>query len=237
MIKRILITAVLFLSTLLISVQAQMPGTFMPVIGVSAPPKVLTFQGSFAQGGGATITYTNAPIGTASADRYVIVAVAGEDNANTTITSITVGGNTPTTVVTSNNVRSSLAIYIILVPSGTTATISATFSISKDGSWIGVWTATGLTSITAAGTNTQTTNNTAASVTTSDGGFVVGVCGNYGAAATPTWTNLTQRYASTQNGSRNGTGADVSSVSGTSVNVTCNMSAAGNAYGMALAGW
>lgn len=201
-----------------------------------AAPKVLTYQGSAQFAGGATQTYTSAPIGTAASDRYVIVAIAGEDNANTTITSVTCAGNAMTPVVTSNSTRSSVGIYILLVTSGTTANIAVTFSASKDASFIGVWSATGLSSATAVGTNTQTSNNTSTSLTAVAGGFAVGVAGNYGSGATCAWTGLTEKFDLTQSSTRNGTGAS-DATTGSSINVTANYTSAGTAYTMALASW
>lgn len=197
-------------------------------------PKVLSFQGFNATTTASSNTYTNAPIGTASSDRYVIVGVIGEDSTTATISGVTCAGNAMTNIAgtTLTNSNSVTAFYILNVTSGTTATIVATFTGNKNATWIGVWTATGLTSTTPIGTATQTTDNTSTALTTTSGGFAIGIAGSYGGAATYTWTNLTERFDNTSNTTRNGSGADATT-SGSSLNITSDATS-GSTFGMSL---
>jgi hypothetical protein len=203
----------------------------------TAPPKILTFQVSTSASTTNSITNATAPIGAAAPDRYVIVGLVGEDNLNSTITSITINGTNCPIAIQQNNVRSTAGICILLVTTGTTANIVGTFSGVKDGLFLSVWSATGLLSATPIGTAGQNTNNTATALTTVAGGFAVGACGNYGVGATSTWTGMTFRGGANIGSTRNGAFADTSGIGGSSINVTCNFSSAGTAYSMALASW
>lgn len=76
-------------------------------------------------------SFSSVSIGTAAPDREVIVVLAAwsNDNGSNTYTeSCTVNGNAATLVTRINVGTRSLSIYRINVPSGTTATISATYN-------------------------------------------------------------------------------------------------------------
>ena len=78
-------------------------------------------------------TFTSAAIaiGAADAGRYVIACIHGVDAATTTLadpTSVTIGGVSATKLAGSTTDYTNRSIWIALVPSGTTAAVSATYA-------------------------------------------------------------------------------------------------------------
>lgn len=139
------------------------------ISATSSPAGMLVNPFVFAATGGATISFvsctefsigsvsliytsTNHPTGTAAAGRKTIVAVGVQDNATAfTINSMTVGGAGATEKVDNSADTGSLvqgALYMIDNPSGTTATIVATFSEDVERGVICVWAAYALASET-----------------------------------------------------------------------------------------
>lgn len=186
--------------------------------------KSLAFQTSVSSSTNASsFTFNAVPIGTATSDRLVYIGVS-LPNANT-ITSATIGGVTATAIASEN---STVSAYILgaSVTSGTTATIVVNLSgSSTTGVVVGVWTSTGVASLTPHGTNQTATNNTALGVSTLAGGFAMGVTASNGSSAcSTTWTNITSAYAT--GGATNprcGDGANNTATSGGTTNFTANV--------------
>jgi hypothetical protein len=91
--------------------------------------KPVTFIGSNTdEGNSSSYTFTDEPIGDASADRLVIFGIGGVRNnsGNATCTGITFGGSGGT-LITSSGARQVAAIGYLLITSGTTSTIVASF--------------------------------------------------------------------------------------------------------------
>ena len=197
--------------------QANPPGTFQPLLLAASSPITITYIGNTSDGTNqTTYTFTGVSIGTASSDRVVIVAPFGRANTTSSmsISSITVGGNTPTTNVAQTSgggsTSSAQGIYSINVPSGTTATIAVTFSTGALRANIAVWTMTGTNGLTTA---SATANSITGSPTVSttinvpaNGGAVASASGG---GSTTTWTGLTEDFdtlveaANTYTGSHN----------------------------------
>lgn len=160
-----------------------------------------------------TFTFTNQNFGAAAADRYIIVGV-GIGNSSETISSVTIGGVTATSVVTGTpgGGDGQAGIFIALVPTGTTGTIVVTCTNTEDCCGIGVWRATGINP-TATDTASQTTVSgdalSTSSLTIPTQGFGVGYVFWLGSAAPPsaTWTNLTEQFDETITGNFAHTGA------------------------------
>lgn len=165
--------------------------------------KVLTFQ-THAENTSSLSSYsfTSQPIGSAQSDRYVIVGI-GWANANPspTISSVTIGGVAATNIATNANAYGNSALYIALVPTGTTANVDIVFS-SATGLHCGiaVWSATGLTSTTAVSSGNSSASATpSVTLTTVNGGFAVGYAhvgsnSSYSNTTVP-WTGVTQNWA------------------------------------------
>lgn len=163
--------------------------------------KVLAFQGHAENGTGASsYNFTSQPIGTAQSDRYVIVGI-GWSNLGPSISAVTIGGVSATVVATAANANGSSAMYIALVPTGTTATVAITFSSTTNlGCGIAVWSATGLVSATPVSSGNSSASPTPSVVlTTVNGGFAIGyahVASNvtYSPSTIP-WTGVTASWA------------------------------------------
>ncbi len=149
-----------------------------------------------------TYTFASQNIGSASANRYVIVAVALYYGPARTISSVTVGGVAatviPNGVTVSNTFTYRMAFYIAAVPTGTTASVVVTASGACDACAISVWSAYDLNSATAVDSDNDTGGPSplsAPSVNTSADGFLL-AAGTYvrntGTAAFG-WTNATER--------------------------------------------
>lgn len=124
----------------------------MPILpmGLSGGP-VMTYIGTTSETTGATtFTFTAHAIGTAAADRFVIVCAAGANiTTSQTVDSCTIGGNAATLIartVLSDDLA--VGMFGLLVAAGTTATITATYSRSMSRSSISVFTMTGAASTT-----------------------------------------------------------------------------------------
>jgi hypothetical protein len=129
---------------------------------LAAPPTVvvdpieLTFIGTTSNTANAvSFTFTAHDIGTESADRLVVVATH-VDSAATTNDALTIGGVAATSHVNSDDHTStaaSVAIWSLVVPTGTTATIIVGCSGISNRCAIGVWTVKNYTSSTPQSTD------------------------------------------------------------------------------------
>ncbi len=124
------------------------------------PPLSLTFEDDVGDGSNlTTYTFTSRAIGTADAERRVIVAVGGSA-VTTQCDSVTVGGISATKVVERNGGDSRTAsIWIAKVPTGTTANIVVTFGDSAGSCHIYVYSVSGM--LNAADETPQDTDNAA----------------------------------------------------------------------------
>ena len=159
--------------------------------------------------GASTKTFSALDIGTASADRIVIVALIGIPNAGTvTISSVTIGGVSAASCCTGiGDTQAFVEFWAATVPSGTTGDVAVTASGNMFNCFVGVWATTGLGSGTATASGTSTADPGSASLNISAGGIALGAGFNSNNAPNVTWSNLTEDFDSTQGGSRTYTGA------------------------------
>lgn len=153
-------------------------------------------QGNTSSLPGNVATFTSKSIGTASADRFVIVCVMFAGGAGTTL-SVTIGGSSATQLAfVSSGAGAAAGCYGLTVTTGTTATIAVTTGTTSGGVGIWVYDAKGLTSTTPTATANATNNASAltTSINVSAGGFVVGTAGNQSGSdgGSWSWTNLTK---------------------------------------------
>lgn len=173
----------------------------------AAGGKVLTYQTSTSDSTNASsYTFTAQAIGTAAADRYVIVGAAGSNTASEP-SSVTVGGVSATKAVGTAGGNHSAGLWVALVTSGSTADIVVTWPGSIDRCAIGVWSATGLSSVTPSNTATSNASPGSCTVTTLADGFAIAYSHlGYG---TVTWsgTGVTQDFNTSIEASVKNTGA------------------------------
>jgi len=176
-----------------------LPGWFPATMLQSKP--LLLYQASLGSAADLTIyTFSSVAIGPADGKRAVIVGVCTRDLSSTADigVTVTVGGITATEVITAvstaDSGRNEAALYLAIVPSGTSADVVITYNRATDRCGIAVWSAYNLNSIVATDTATSTgLSSQTLDVDVQADGFAIGY--SY-ANNTPawTWTGLTERF-------------------------------------------
>lgn len=196
--------AVAAIALLLTAAQVLAQALPFPGPGAALGPS-LTFTASVTQtagaGGVATgRTYTGVAIGTAAANRTVIVADGFRDAGNCPLSSMTIGGISATRVAQNvNSVTNTTitSIWVAAVPTGTTATIVTVYCASTDSAeGLGVYAAYGLNSSTPTATS-GSSSSTAPSLNlnVSAGGMVIAVAWALGQSQPMcSWTGVTSDY-------------------------------------------
>lgn len=155
---------------------------------------------------GSPATFTDAAIGSAAADRLVVVTALGHNvgGSNRTITSVTIGGNAATVHEQIQSVGLSAGVASLVVTTGTTATIVVTWSGALTDTRIVVYTITGLTSTTPHDTGDAAGDTMALDIPA--GGVAIGIAGEKnGTLGDITWTGLTEDTEVTSGSCRIGT--------------------------------
>lgn len=181
----------------------------------------------------ASYTFTGASIGTAAADRVVVVGVwvRSLSAVNFTSGSLTIGGVSATrlsTAAAGAGPGASCALYALNVAAGTTANIVVTPSASSIRCAIAIWTVTGSTSVTTSDTISANTGSPAitGTLTIPIGGVGIAVAGDgQGTTQTCTWTGMTERFDTGVEAVNAFTGGD-SSTPGATQTVTATFSGA-----------
>lgn len=173
--------------------------THYPLLLTPRPAPELYFgNASHSSVNTGTFSFTSMDFNVDNQNRLVIVAVHWyEFDTSAAITSITVGGVTPTLAASSSRAVSGgtgsfiySALYYVQ-PTGTSGTIALQFNRSIDvGCSVATWAAYNLASNTPA---TTANGNPALSVTTQPGDVVVSAATALGSSAF-TWTGLTENY-------------------------------------------
>ena len=171
-------------------------------------------------------TFSNQAIGTASADRVVIVTVAASrDTAVTPVmSSLTIGGVTATQAVWDiSQINYPTGIFFATVPSGTTADVVATFSAAHNSCGIGVYTTTGVDSVysTVSASYSSATTDLTGVMHVPAGGYVVGVV-NSVSTSTHVWTELTEDFDGIVDSDDAHSGASKAYSASTDITVTVN---------------
>jgi len=179
--------------------------------------------------------FSNVAIGTAAADRYVVVAVALRTNGTQADASaVTVAGVSCTQIGTDVNSGSNhLSFWRTNSPiaSGTTANISVAWTNAAN---IGVatWAVTGLQSTTPTDTDTTTTDAASVTSTVSAGGVLIAAA--YSSYLIPTsitfgWTGASEDFDGLSvDASSYASGASLNSAAGGNVSVSADASNASN---------
>jgi hypothetical protein len=190
-----------------------------------SPPAVVSYIGSTQNTSNlSSYTFSNVSIGTASADRIVVVGGGGPNSAaGSLVSSITIGGNTATVHTQASASQSWLAS--LLVPTGTTATIVVNYGNTKLNCTIFVWTITRAKSTTPNSASTAETT-TSASINLNGQAGAVGCAVVFSpAGGTYTWTGLTE------NADLDAEGRRISSASGSIVLPTNTITATNSTTG------
>lgn len=190
-------------------------------------------------------TFSGVAIGTASADRKVVVAVgtAAGVAAADGVASITVGGISATLVVQTVpplGDEAQVELWQADVPTGTTADIVVTWNGAHSRCGIGVWAVTGAG--TGATDTVEDNSGTASETGTIDvpaGGVLIAAVVHGGASViTHTWTGPTERYDETIEGNDAHSGASLAyATAQTGLTVTATFSTAVDVGAMVGAAW
>lgn len=167
--------------------------------GGEVSQSTVTYTGSFTDTANATAyTYTGASIGTAAANRMVIVTGCANGNNSGAISSVTIGGVTATInsfITPTGNSDPALFVASLIVASGTTADVVATYATAKARSNIDVYYAyVDSATPTNSASDDDDSNPANVSININAGGFAVGVVASDGGTNTYTWTGLTEVY-------------------------------------------
>lgn len=182
-----------------------------------------------------TYTFSNASIGTAASDRYVIVGFsASTGTAGITISSVTIAGITATLLSKAEYSATSASrvsgIYMAAVPTGTTATIVVTYSSTMARMALNVYRCIGLPTITPHSTASVTGASGTAytlDVSGSSAGFVIAQAAVQ-ASTSFTWTGLTEDSDSVIEAAITQSAASTNTSASGSVPVTATSGVSGN---------
>lgn len=146
-----------------------------------------------------TYTFSSQSMGAAHDERHMIVGVIGyHESAGRSISSVTLDGNTMTSIATASTGSHIAAIYAIKDTADTTDNVVVTFNTTMRRCRIIVWRMVGPSGVAAYDTATDTVVTVATldiPVDIPKGGAVVAIAGYdgvSGAGASATWTNLTE---------------------------------------------
>ncbi|RWM28490.1 hypothetical protein [Mesorhizobium sp.] len=128
--------------------------------------------------GGVDRTFSGVDIGTANADRQVIVMFSARTATVATVSSVTIGGVAATPVVgIVGNAGAQIAVYRANVPSGTTADVVVRLSASSTDGTIHVYRVvprtTGTPVDSGSAASNATTTVTATDIAVTNGGFLI----------------------------------------------------------------
>jgi len=164
-------------------------------VAENAPPPVVTYISTNVDTNDTTsYSFASQNIGTATDDRYIVVAAGahGAANLDCTIASISIGGNAATLHIAPGGTGArALGIGTLLVPTGSTATIAVTTSGTAGVMRIFVATVTGLSLGTAYDTDGAKLNisGTTQSVTLDIRKLAFFYGGGVAAAASMSWSS------------------------------------------------
>jgi len=191
---------------------------------------VVTFQQATSDTADlATYTFNTIPIGTATADRCVVMSTESRRStiSATTLVSATINGNAATILGQHNftEASSSLVAFIsLVVPTGTTADFSMVISATMLRNRIGVTTLTGANCTTVVDTQSSDADDPTVLLDIPAGGAGFGVCVAASTTGSTTWTGLTERHDAIIESAMLATGASAEfGTIQTDLPVTCTM--------------
>jgi len=178
-------------------------------------------------------------LGTAAANRKIVLGLISRGAANQTVSSASIGGQTATSFAHADSSTAGSAADIVVadVPTGTTGDISITWSGARTRCGTGVWAVYGAGSSTPSATATSAASPVSQSLAIPAKGVAIGCGLVQDNTATGVWANLTERYDSAVETARQ-TGADTTSAAGATPTITLTWTPGTlNLQAAALASW
>lgn len=187
----------------------------------STSPAIATYEATGTTSGveGGSYSWTGLSFGTASSNRYMVACIFMEGAF--TVTGVTIGGVTASSVASKANGNSNVSMWIAAVPTGTSGTVAVT-STAPGGSAIylcTLYSLTGNASATAAGTISSSASPPTGTLTTAAGTAVIAASMDNNNS--PTWTGVSQDALVTTS-TPSGTSGHSNVSSGGSLTVTCS---------------
>lgn len=171
------------------------PFPFFPVS--DAPPTRSYRTRTFSTSDLTNYSFSTVDIGTAAANRHVLVAVVSRSAATQSISSATIAGISASIayypVVNTGDGFSHCGFIIAAVPTGTEGTIAVNMTGACVRMGISVWAIYGLKSTTPFASASQGGASATLDLNTPTGGLVFGV--TFGSSPSLTWTGITQDVA------------------------------------------
>ena len=176
--------------------RAQMAGPAFWRNRKTDPGFALTFQGGFADDSDlTTYTFTNVPIGTPSDDRLVIIGTSGNAGSGRAFSSGTINGLATTKYQGPSGDWQPSGLFGLVVPTGTTANITATYTGGLNRCRIHVFTLTGYLSATpyhTAGSHTAASTSHSVTINIPANGVAV-FTHSHGNSNLGTWSSATAK--------------------------------------------
>ena len=160
---------------------------------IGIPDAVITYINHYTDAASSPYTFTDKPIGTAAANRTVVVGVVAYIDGGGVVSGVTIGGITATEKAVAHGGGADASIWEADVPAGTTATIVVTMTGTPHRCDIGLWVLRGVGA--ADDTATDLTNPLSQSLTVSDGGVALAVSTDNAGSISCSWGgDFTERY-------------------------------------------
>ena len=178
------------------------------VAASAAPPAAAVFTANSSSAvASSTYSFTSQSLGTAAADRYVVVGVAGQSGSGAVaVSSMTIGGISASQLVSMSETNNSIEFWIAAVPTGTTGTVTVNWAAQRARCAIVIWAVTGLVSSVVAGSAQETGFGSTAgdgTINVAAGGVALGMTYDGGTANRSwTWSSLTESLDTTFGGGR-----------------------------------
>lgn len=156
-----------------------------------------------------TYTFSSQALGDADPSRQILVGVFGSSNASYTISSVTVGGVSASSVIDSGfsgGNQGRVALWSAAVPTGTSGDIVVTWSNGMFTCGVAVY-AMYDAATSATDTGSSTANPMTDTLSIPESGVAVGIAGSITAGSSYTWTNLTEDYDGASEGTETYTAA------------------------------
>lgn len=186
--------------------------------------------------GASSWTFTGQNVGTAAADRKIIVIAMGRKAGASveSLTGVTVGGVTATQVVKTTRsgaagggAANAIGIYEAALPSGTTGDVVVTFSGNVGRCIVSLFRATGIDASHASAADNAAAEDPSASINVPVGGIAIGGCLAGGSGSTSeVWAGLTENVGALSGSfTRYSAASDLFASAQSPLAITCNLSA------------
>lgn len=108
-----------------------------------------------------SFSFNNVDLGAVTADRVIVVCVTASGATARTISGVTIAGNAATLVTRNSSFRKCTGIYMLAVPTGTSATVAVTFSGAVDEASVGCYSLQNWGTVTVHDSGSATVSSTA----------------------------------------------------------------------------